>query len=193
MMVIEPQLAELSTVDWNDLATNDPETYTAARSQWDLANTRYQQLSQAAQQVLAEDQTAKQEALAKQRQEETKKLQMALPEMADPKAAPKLGAAIREYAVESIGLTDAEVSNIYDHRLIVALDKARRYDALESGRLSVAKKKVAKGPQKVVRSGQPQTSAEKSAKAAKAKAEAWRNAPPSDMDEAYADFLLTGN
>lgn len=193
MMVIEPQLAELSSLNWDDLATNDPETYTQARAQWDLANTRYQQLTEAAQAVLAEDQNAKQQRLAQQRQAETEKLRMAIPEMADPKAAPKLGAAIRDYAVETIGLTEHEVSNIYDHRLIVALDKARKYDALESGKLTVAKKKVAKGPGKVIKSGQPQTSAQKAAKAAKAKEAAWRSvSEPGDQEEAYADFLLQG-
>lgn len=186
--VIEPQLAAFATTNWEQLAANDAYEYAEKRALYDQAQVRYSQIQQAAQQTVAQAQAqrgyAQQQMLASERQ----KLQMALPDMADPKLGRKLAGDIREYSL-SLGLSQDEASNITDHRLIVALNKARLYDELSTSKLTASRKKIKKGPKKVIRSGQPQTTTEKKATSTR-KTRAKLRAS-GDIDDAV-DWLLSG-
>ncbi len=160
--VVEPQLAELSKTDWDTLATNDPYEYAERKALHDQALARYQQLSDSAQNVVTQEQSRVQHQKQAMVQEERQKLSMALPDIADPLKGRQLVNDIREFAI-SQGLSETEAKSITDHRLVVILNKARQYDQLKQSKLSAADKKLKKGPRKVLNSGTPQTSAEKSA------------------------------
>ena len=185
--VVEPQLAAFAKTDWDALAAQDAYEYAEQRALYDQAQARYGQLQQAAQQTVAYAQ--QQQAMAKDRMlaAERQKLQMALPDMADPVAGRKLANDIREYAL-GMGLSQEEASGIVDHRLIVALNKARMYDEMSKSQLTASRKKIQKGPKKVIKGGKPQTSTQKQAATAKAKRQALRNT--GGIDEAV-DWLLT--
>jgi len=157
--VVEPQLAELAQTDWDTLATNDAYEYAEKKAQFEQAQARYQKLQQAAQATIAQEQQRQQYAKAQYVQAEQQKLQMALPDLADPKQGPKLARAIRDYALSS-GLSEKEAGNITDHRLVVMLNKARMFDELNQSTLTAAKKKLGKSPKKVARAGQPSSKAE---------------------------------
>lgn len=157
--IVEPQLAELAAIPWDQLAANDPYEYAEKRALFDQAQVRYQQLRQAAQMTVQQEQ--QRAAMQKQRmlQAEQEKLKMALPELADPKAGRKLANSIREYAL-SQGLSEQEASTITDHRLVVMLNKARMYDELNKSSVSAARKKISKAPKKSARAGQPPSKTE---------------------------------
>lgn len=159
--VIEPQLADLAKTDWDKLATEDAYTYAERRALFDQASVRYNKLVQQSQQVLQQQQQESQRALQQKLQQEGQKLQMALPDFADPKRARGLKSAITEYAISEMGLSEKEAKGITDHRMIVLLNKARQFDALQRGDLSAARKKVSKTPKKVLQAGSPKTKAER--------------------------------
>lgn len=154
--VVEPQLAQFATLDWESLASSDPYEYAEKRALFDQAQIRYQHLTQAATQLVSQNQHKAQHSKTQMLAAERQKLAMALPDMADPTKGRKLANAIKEYSL-SQGLSEAEASNISDHRMIVMLNKARMYDELSDTKLTAAQKKMKKGPRKVISGGQPTT------------------------------------
>jgi len=163
LSVVEPQLAELAQTDWDQLAVTDAYEYAEKKAAFEQAQVRYQRIQQAAQQTIAQEQQRQAQAKAQMTQAEQQKLQMALPDLADPKQGPKLARAIKDYALSS-GLSEKEASNITDHRLVVMLNKARLYDEMNQSSLTAAKKKISKSPKKVARAGQPSSKAERNSK-----------------------------
>lgn len=163
--VIEPQLAELAKTDWDRLASEDAYAYAEKRALFDQASVRYNKLVQQAQQVVQQQQQEAQRNLQQKLQQEGEKLRMAIPDFADPKRARSLKSAITEYAVSAMGLSEKEAKSITDHRMIVLLNKARQFDALQRGDLSAARKKVSKTPKKVLQAGAPKTKAERQQRA----------------------------
>lgn len=159
--VLEPQLAELASTDWDTLAQTDAYEYAEKRALFDQAQIRYQRLTAAAQQTVAQAQQQKQLKQAEYLRAEQQKLIMAIPDLADPKAGPKLSREIKEYALAGVGLSPEEAGNLTDHRLVVVLNKARLYDQLLSAQSTAGKKKLSKSPQRVARAGQPSSKAEK--------------------------------
>ena len=157
--IVEPQLAELAQTDWDSLASNDAYEYAEKRAQFDQAQARYQRLQEAAQMTIQQEQERAQIKRAEYLRKEQSKLQMAMPDLGDPKKGPALAKSIKEYAL-SMGLNEKEASNITDHRLVVMLNKARMYDELSQSSLSAAKKKISKSPKKVARAGQTSSKAE---------------------------------
>jgi hypothetical protein len=186
--VVEPQLAAFASTDWEALAATDAYEYAEKRALFDQAQARYSQLRSAAEQTVAlsnaQKEVAKQQMLAQERQ----KLQMALPDMADPVEGRRLASSIKEYAM-TMGLSESEASNIVDHRLIVALNKARMFDELDKSKLSASRKKIHKGPKKVLKGGQPTTKTQQKAAANKAKRSKLRNS--GSIDDAV-DWLMSG-
>lgn len=186
--VIEPQLVEFAQTDWEALATSDPYEYAEKKALFEQAQSKYAQVQQAAQATVARGQAEAAEAKARYLNAEREKLQMALPDMADPKVGRKLAQSIKEYALTS-GLTEQEASNITDHRMIVVLNKARQFDELRESGVSAAKKKLSKGPKKLVQAGKPKTRTQKS-KAAKERLRANLKATGSEDD--LAALMLGG-
>jgi hypothetical protein len=189
LSVLEPQLAELANTDWDNLASNDPYEYAEKRALMDQAQIRYGKLKEAGTALVAQRQQQAQEAFVAKRNAESEALRMALPDMADPKKARDLAHSIKEYALTSVGLSEQEAGNMVDHRLIVVLNKARQFDELQNAGLTVAEKKIKKGPQKVISGGKPQSKSKQAAKKAAAKHESLRSTGSTDD---LVDILLSG-
>lgn len=186
--VIEPQLVEFAQTNWEQLATTDAYEYAEKKALFEQAQSRYAQVQQAAQKTVEFGKQQQAQAQAQYLAAEREKLAMALPDMASPTAGRKLATAIKEYALTS-GLSEQEASNITDHRMIVMLNKARMYDELNESGVSAAKKKLTKGPKKLVQAGKPQTKQAKSA--ATQKAMRAKLAKTGDVDDAV-NWLLGG-
>ena len=163
--VVEPQLAELARTDWDRLATEDPYSYAEKRALFDQASVRYNKLVQQAQSVVQKQQQETQQQLQQRVQQENQRLRMAIPDFADPKRSRALKGAIIEYAISGMGLSEQEAKGITDHRMIVLLNKARQFDALQRGDLSAARKKVSKTPKKALQAGSPKTKSERQQRA----------------------------
>jgi hypothetical protein len=186
--VIEPQLAHFAGVNWEQLATTDAYEYAEQKALFEQAQARYSQVQQAAQKTVEYGKAQQAKAKDQYLQSEREKLGMALPDMADPKVGRKLANSIKEYALTA-GLSEAEASNIADHRMIVVLNKARMYDEMNASGVTAANKKLSKGPKKLLDSGKPKSKASKS-KAAKAALRS-KLAKSGDTDDAVS-WLLSG-
>lgn len=187
--VIEPQLAQLAKTDWDKLAAEDAYEYAEKRALFDQAQARYNQIVASAKQAIQAQQAQTSANHQARFQNELKALSMALPDMADPTKARQLRSALKEYAISAIGLTEQEANQIVDHRMVVMMNKARLYDELQDSQVSVAKKKVAKTPKKVVRAGKPTTRSERQESARKQQQAKLRKS--GSVDDAVA--LLLGN
>jgi hypothetical protein len=77
---------------------------------------------------------------------ERQKLVKALPILADPDKGPAEMKAMREYAAKTYNFTDQELDQAYDHRMLLMLDKARKWD-MHQASLAKAKGKIENAPQ----------------------------------------------
>ena len=69
----------------------------------------------------------------------------AIPQFADPAKGQALKADIRNYAKNTLGFSDQELSSAYDSRAILSIYKAMMYDKLMANKPE-ATKKVAQAP-----------------------------------------------
>lgn len=129
---------------WNTLQSEDPERFAL---EWANATRRKEQRAKikAEQDRIAGEKAEEQKAaLVTFITEQRTKLLEALPEWKTPEKATAGMARVREYG-KTLGFTDKELDQAYDHRMIVAVDKARRYDALMAEKKR-AMSKVEKAP-----------------------------------------------
>lgn len=154
--VIEPQLAELARTDWDSLRQTDAYAYREKRDEFELKTERYNAMVAQGRQMTEQNK----QRLIEQRQqlaiEEGQKLRMAMPDFGDPVKGPELKAKMHAYTRE-IGLSPDEVKNIVDHRLVMVMEKARRYDELMKADKTVADKKLSKTPKKSLKAGTPKS------------------------------------
>ena len=143
------ELEKFSNVDWNALRENDPIEYVTTREQYREAQEKIQGLqneqARAAQSQQAQTQKAQQEML----QVEKGKLVEALPEWGEPDKQKEIATGLQSYAKEQ-GFTADELNSLIDHRSILVLLKAQKYDQLQQ---SNVKSKKLKNKPKVIRTG----------------------------------------
>jgi hypothetical protein len=146
-------LEQYANVDWESLREEDPIAFVTKKEEFRDAQERVRQ-AQAQQGAEAEKQ--KQEfAKIKQMalQEEHKKLIAAVPEWNEPEKRNELAKELSSYAL-SQGFKQEELKELIDHRSLIVLMKAQKYDALQK---SDVKAKKLKNKPKVVRSGKGST------------------------------------
>lgn len=125
-------LHEFQNVDWNELYRQDPGRFAAEQQRFQMRVGQIQQhfsQAQAEQQRLANEQHQK--LVTEFLPAEREKLLTARPEWRDEKqfeaARTQMMSAARKF-----GFSDAELGQVYDHRILVALDLASRYVALQA-------------------------------------------------------------
>lgn len=114
--------------DWNTLrAQMSPEDFTAAFAEYRTHQQRFEKVRAERQRVMEqrESETAR-ERQARLKQE-MEKLQDALPDLRDAEKGKALKDDLSAYA-RSVGFTDDDLASVEDHRALVMLDKARRWD-----------------------------------------------------------------
>ena len=141
--------APAEEVDWVQLATDDPLEYTRLKAVHDATQDQRQ-----AQQLEHDRLTALNEQEHQRKfqgfvQEQAAKMVENIPELAGESAS-QYKANISSY-MEGVGYSKDELSQLFDHRAVLAFDKARKYDALMSKQGTVRKK--AKGKPTVLRPG----------------------------------------
>ena len=146
-------LEQYANVDWESLREEDPIAFVTKKEEFRDAQERVRQ-AQAQQGIEAEKQK-KEFAKVKQMalQEEHKKLIAAVPEWNEPEKRNELAKNLSSYAL-SQGFKQEELQELIDHRSLIVLMKAQKYDALEK---SDVKAKKIKNKPKVVRSGKGST------------------------------------
>jgi len=152
------ELDKFAKIDWSTLRDSDPIEYVTKREEFREAQEKVQTIRNeqaAVQQKLAQDtESMRRQAL----KEEHEKLVGALPEWAEPEKQKKLASDIKSFAL-SQGFSEEELSSLIDHRSVLVLIKAAKYDKMTS---SDIKTKKLKNKPKVIRSGKGRSSAQAS-------------------------------
>ena len=150
--VIQSSTAGLETyanVDWASLKEEDPIEYISKRDEYREMQERVRS-QQHTMQIEQQKQAAQMQEVKKQLlHDEHSKLVEKVPEWGQPESQKAMAIEIRDYALEQ-GFSTEEISSLIDHRSLVVLMKAQKYDAMKKA--DVKSKKIKNKP-KVVRSG----------------------------------------
>lgn len=151
------ELAQFSQIDWDALQRDDPYEFGVQRQAYMYAAEKREGLEANAGKIVAAQQQLAYQSTQARLVDEQAKLIQAIPDMADVKAGPERIQSILTYATDTMGLTASEANNIVDHRVVVALDKARQFDEMSAKVKSVGGKKRSKAPSRTVKAGAPKS------------------------------------
>ena len=131
-------------VDLAELKENDPIQYAIKVAEKTENNKKLQLLQQEQNNLAQAQQHQVAQHQAKLVAHEASMLTEKVKEFSDPKKAEQLKGEIRNFG-KSIGFTDNELAQVYDHRHVMVMQKAIEYDKLQKANPSVTKK-LAKAP-----------------------------------------------
>lgn len=115
--------------DWEILrATADPAEFAQAWSQWDAHKAHLKQVTEAQERALAAVHKDKLAEFEQHMASERDKLFEALPAWKDEKVRETERKAVGEYAIKTFGYTPDDLAQVNDHRVMLILHKAYRYD-----------------------------------------------------------------
>jgi len=147
-------LDKFANVDWQSLKDTDPIEYVTKKEEFREAQEKVQGMQQEqynAQHRHAEESKQLRSHILK---EEHGKLSAALPEWGEPEKQKKMASEIRDYA-SSQGFSAEEINSLVDHRSLIVLLKASKYDAMQNA--DVKSKKIKNKP-RVIRAGKGRSS-----------------------------------
>ena len=139
-----------SSEDLAAMKENDPIGYAVKVAELTEKKEQLAQVRAEQERIAQQQQADRQQEMARLVQQEATKLSQILPEFSDPNKGEQLRNEIRNYG-KSVGFTDAELSNVIDHRHVLMLRKAQLYDQMQKNKPNVTKK-VNNAP-KMVKSG----------------------------------------
>ena len=142
-------LEEYAGFDWATLKEEDPLEYVTKRDEFREKKERIQGMQQEQARLQHQQQAEMKQAYTQAVHQEVQKLSEIIPEWSDPESRKKMSSNIKEYALSS-GYTQEEINSLIDHRSVIVLDKARKYDEMQKAN---PKAKKLKNKPKVVRSG----------------------------------------
>jgi hypothetical protein len=142
-------LSQFQNIDWENLRQTDPISFITKREEMREAQENVQKINSEREKALQAQDAQLQQARQMAVQEEYKRLVEAVPEWADSEKRTKLASELTSYASDQ-GFTQEELKELIDHRSMIVLMKAQKYDALQK---SGVKAKKLKNKPKVVRSG----------------------------------------
>lgn len=144
LQLIEQMLAQQPEEDLSALKDTDPIGYAVKVAERAEREKQLAAVRQEREAVLAKQQAEHQQFLQQHLRQEAERLVAVIPEYADEVKGELVKREIRDYA-KSIGFSDQELSQVYDHRAVVSLWKAAQYDKLMKSKPG-AVKKVAEAP-----------------------------------------------
>ena len=133
------QIAQPPIPPSRELFNNDPIGYMEAKLSYDEALQTYQNQQYQIQQVTEQQNYQMQIAQQQYLQGEMQRLAQAIPEFGDAKTASKLKEDLVQFG-SKIGYSEAELSEVMDHRAILVLQKAMKYDQLVEGKSKATQK-----------------------------------------------------
>jgi len=160
-------LEEYANIDWETLKEDDPISYVTRRDEFREAQGNVRAMQEQQAYAMQQQEAEMQNAIQYRTREEMGMLVEKVPEWKDKETRQELTKNLREYATGQ-GFSPEEISSLIDHRSLIVLMKAQKYDAMQN---SDVKSKKLKNKPKVVRSGTGTTSkaTSKSKRAAKMK------------------------
>ena len=147
-------MSDNEQVNLEELKENDPIQYAIKVAEQTETNKKINILRQERAKVQQEQQAYHAQQQQVVVQNEAKMLSEKVKEFSDPKKAEQIKNDIRSFG-KSVGFSDQELSQVYDHRHVLILQKAMEYDKLQQSKAGVNKKltnapKMAKKGKKVI-------------------------------------------
>ena len=151
-------LDKYANLDWDRLKESDPIEYVTKREEYREAQEKIQAMRN--EQANAQHRQAEEskQLHSNMVMEEHQKLVSAIPEWGEPEKQKELATDVRKYAL-SQGFSEEELSSLVDHRSVLVLMKAAKFDAMDNADI---KSKKLKNKPKVIRSGNGKTKGENS-------------------------------
>lgn len=179
---------DFNRVDWNALRANNPAEFAALQAEFQQRQQGIQQYMGQIQQQVQHEEQQRQQALQQSVAAESERLMNLRPEWRDQAAFAKDRQQMTQYA-RSLGFQDAELGQIFDHRYMLILHDAARYQALQAA-TPQALKQVRQAPQMVA----PGSRTDVSPREAQRKSVVERlNRNPRDQDAQAAAFEFFAN
>lgn len=125
--------------DLEQLKENDPIQYAIKVAEQTEQNKKIQLVQQEQARLAQEANQYRAQQQAQIVANESKMLTEKVKEFSDPKKAEQIKNDIRSFG-KSVGFSDEELSQVYDHRHVIILQKAMEYDKLQKANPSVNKK-----------------------------------------------------
>ena len=149
-------MADGEQVNLDELKENDPIQYAIKVAEQTETNKKINLLRQERAKVQQQQQAYQSQQQNAVVANEAKLLTEKVKEFSDPKKAEQIKTDIRSFG-KSVGFSDQELSQVYDHRHVLILQKAMEYDKLQQSKAGVNKKlsnapKMAKKGKKVINS-----------------------------------------
>jgi len=142
-------LTKYSDVDWENLKETDPIEFVTKREELRQSQEKVQALQREQYQTQQRHEYEAQKMRANIVQEEYGKLVEKLPEWGEEDKQKTIASEIRSYA-STQGFTEEELNSLVDHRSLLVLMKAQKYDQLQK---SNVKSKKLKNKPRVIRAG----------------------------------------
>ena len=150
------EMEKFTNVDWASLKESDPIEYVTKKEELREAQEKVQTFKNQ-QELVRQKQSQDAELMRKTiMTEEHGKLVSALPDWGDPGKQKKIASDIKSYGLTQ-GFTQEELGSLIDHRSVLVLIKASKYDAMQKS--DVKSKKLRNKP-KVIRSGKGRSSSQ---------------------------------
>ena len=144
LQVIEQMLSTQPEEDLTALKDSDPVGYAIKVAEKMEREKQLAAVKAERESVQARQAAEQQERLKSHLAQEAERLRAAIPDMADDVKGEVIRKEIRDYA-KSVGWSDQELSQVYDHRAVLTLYRAMQFEKLMKGK-PVAQKKVAEAP-----------------------------------------------
>ena len=142
-------LSKYSDIDWENLKETDPIEFVTKREELRQSQEKVQALQREQYNTQQRHQQEAQNMRANIVQEEYGKLVEKLPEWGEEDKQKEIASSIRSYA-STQGFTEEELNSLVDHRSLLVLMKAQKYDQLQK---SNVKSKKLKNKPRVIRAG----------------------------------------
>jgi len=143
LQVIEQMLTQ-PTEDLTALKDNDPVGYAIKVAENMERDKQLSAVRAERESVQARQASEHQERLKSHIAQEAERLRSAIPDFSDEVKGEVIRKEIRDYA-KSVGWSDQELSQVYDHRAVLTLYRAMQFDKLQKSKPAV-QKRVAEAP-----------------------------------------------
>jgi len=144
--MMSEQYDQYRDIDWNTLKEEDPIGYMTRKEEMRDIESRGQRALQEQQAIQQQQNAEYQRSHQELVQREMDLLGDKMPEWKTPEKRAKINEALKLYA-GNIGYTPEELDAVTDHRALIVLDKARKYDRIQASNPKKVRNvpKVAKG------------------------------------------------
>jgi len=139
LQVIEQMLSQQPEEDLSALKDSDPVGYAIKVAEKMEREKQLSAVRAEREAVQAKQMAEHQERLKAHLSQEGERLKAAIPDLADEVKGELIRKEIRDYA-KSNGWTDQELSQVYDHRAVIALYRAMQFEKLQKSKPAVQKK-----------------------------------------------------